>query len=131
MEHTDQKLASALASSYLKEQAEEEKLARQRAQAAHTLMPRELAAQLPALYANEGQGQEAIALLKLFTPWSNWTWYASEYDPDERVGFGVAVGHERELGYFSLAELEELRGPRGLRVERDLHWSPRPLKECR
>ncbi len=95
---------------------------------AHMLMPPEIAAQLPPLYANEGQGEDAIAYLKLFTPWTNWTWYASEYDPEECLCFGVVVGHERELGYFSIAELEQIRGPGGLRIERDLHWMPKALK---
>jgi len=115
----------------LREQHEDEALAREQARQAHTLMPSEIAAQLPPLYANDGQSEDAIAHLKLFTPWTSWTWYASEYDPAERLCFGVVVGHERELGYFSLVELEEIRGPAGLRIERDLHWKPRPLKECR
>jgi len=110
------------------EQDQEELLAHKTA--AHTLMPAEVAKQTPPLYANEEQGDEAIAQVKLFTPWSNWTWYVSEYDPAERLCFGIVVGFEREYGYFSLAELEEIRGPGGLRIERDLHWSPKPLKDC-
>lgn len=112
------------------EHAEDEALARDQARQAHTLMPPEMAAQMPALYANEGQGEDALARVKLFTPWTGWTWYASEYDPVERLCFGVVVGHERELGYFSLAEIEEIRGPGGLQIERDLYWTPRPLKDC-
>ena len=115
----------------LREQREEEALARETAKRAHTLLPSEIAEKLPPLYANEEQGEDAIAELKLFTPWTNWTWYASEYDPEERIFFGVVVGHERELGYFSRDEIEAIRGPAGLRIERDLHWSPKPLKECR
>jgi hypothetical protein len=115
----------------LREHRDDEALAREEARQAHTLIPPEIAAQLPPLYANEGQSEEAVAHLKLFTPWTNWTWYASEYDPEERLCFGVVIGHERELGYFSIAELEAIRGPGGLRIERDLHWTPRPLKECR
>jgi hypothetical protein len=38
-------------------------------------------------------------------------------------------GFERELGYFSLDELEQLRGPLGLPVERDLYWKPTLLSE--
>lgn len=115
----------------LREQREEDALAREQTRQAHTLMPPEIAAQIPPLYANEEKGESAIAHLKLFTPWTSWTWYASEYDPEQRLCFGVVVGHERELGYFSLAELALIRGPGGLRIERDLHWKPRPLKECR
>jgi hypothetical protein len=115
----------------LREQRDDEALAATAARQAHVLMPPEIAALLPPLYANEGQGEDAVAYLKLFTPWANWTWYGSEYDPKERLCFGVVVGHERELGYFSLDELEAIRGPGGLRIERDLYWTPRPLKECR
>ena len=63
--------------------------------------------------------------------WSSWTWYASEFDPEEGLFFGVVVGLEREFGYFSLEELEGIRGPGGLTIERDLYWTPTPLKECR
>ena len=110
---------------------EDEVLARQTAQEARTLLPPSIAAQLPPLYSQEEQGDNAIAAVKFFTPWTNWTWYASEYDPEQRLFFGVVVGHERELGYFSLDELEAVRGPSGLTIERDLHWRPRALKECR
>ena len=115
----------------LREHQEDEALAREQARQAHTLMPPEIAAQIPPLYANEEKGEDALALLKLFTPWTSWTSYASEYDPSERLCFGVVVGHERELGYFSLVELEEIRGPGGLKIERDQYWTPRPLKDCR
>ena len=112
------------------EHAADEALAQEQGCQAHTLMSSDIAAQLPPLYANEGQGVNAIAVVKFFTPWTNWTWYASEYDPDERIFFGVVVGQERELGHFSLDELEAIRGPGGLTIERDLYWKPRSLKEC-
>lgn len=95
------------------------------------LLPKDIEGTLPALYSQEDKGDEAIAQIKFFTPWTSWTWYASEYDPEKRVFFGVVVGHERELGNFSLDELEAIRGPGGLRIERDLYWTPKPLKECR
>jgi hypothetical protein len=113
------------------EYAADEALAREQAEKAHTLVPADLAPTIPPLYSQEEKGEEAIAVLKFFTPWTSWTWYASEYDPEERIFFGVVVGHERELGYFSKDELEAIRGPAGLRIERDLYWTPKPLKECR
>jgi hypothetical protein len=36
---------------------------------------------------------------------------------------------EVELGYFSLKELEEARGPLGLPIERDQLFEPKTLKE--
>lgn len=95
------------------------------------LLPQEIADRLPPLYSQEDQGENAIAQVKFFTPWTNWTWFASEYDPTDRLFFGVVVGQEREFGNFSLDEMEAIEGPGGLRIERDLHWTPKPLKECR
>ncbi|EHP30588.1 hypothetical protein SMGD1_2065 [Sulfurimonas gotlandica GD1] len=38
--------------------------------------------------------------------------------------FGYVIGHESELGYFNLDELESVRSVLGLPVERDLHFTP-------
>jgi DUF2958 family protein len=83
---------------------------------------------LPPLYANEEQGTDALAIVKFFTPDSSWTWYASEFDGED-LFFGLAVGVEPELGYFSLSELQAVRGKLGLPVERDRFFTPTPLRE--
>ena len=83
---------------------------------------------LPKLYSNEEKGLEALAQVKFFTPDSNWTWYASEFDGED-IFFGLVSGFEVELGYFSLKELDEARGPLGLPIERDLHFEPKTLGE--
>lgn len=93
------------------------------------LLTKELRRQLPPLYSQEEKGEAALAVVKFFTPWTSWTWYASEFDGEDRF-FGKVHGLETEYGYFSLAELESLKGPMGLKIERDLHWTPKPLKEC-
>jgi hypothetical protein len=36
--------------------------------------------------------------------------------------FGLADLHEKELGYFSLEELQSVRLPFGLRIERDMYF---------
>ena len=85
---------------------------------------------LPDLYANDGKGEAAIAVVKFFTPDANWTWYATEFDGQDTF-FGLVDGHEAELGYFSLSELQSVTGPMGLHIERDTHFTPKPLSECR
>ena len=95
---------------------------------AHKLIPDDVV--LPALYSQE-HVDDAIAHVKLFTPDSSWTWYVTEYDPVERMCFGLVIGHESELGYFSIEELESIRGQNGLPIERDLHFNPSPLSECK
>ena len=93
------------------------------------LLTKELEAKLPPLYSQDGKGDDALALVKFFTPDSSWTWYATEYDPVERVFFGLVDGLEKELGYFSLDELESIKGPLGLRIERDIYFEPTRIKE--
>lgn len=85
---------------------------------------------LPPLYSGEEKGLDALAQVKFFTPDSNWTWYASEFDGED-LFFGLVSGFEVELGYFSLKELKEARGPMGLQIERDLYYEPKTLKELR
>lgn len=82
---------------------------------------------LPPLYSGEELGLMALALVKFFTPTSNWTWYASEFDGEDTF-FGLVSGLELELGYFSLSELQSVRGPLGLPIERDLYFEPKTLK---
>ena len=101
------------------------------------LLPKEIREQLPPLYSQDGKGGKAVVYVKYFTPSSSWTWFATEGEPvlDESGKevdfkfFGLVEGHEKELGYFVLSELEEVRGPMGLPIERDLHFKPKMLEE--
>ena len=101
------------------------------------LLTQEIRKKLPPLYAQDGKGGKAVVFTKYFTPSSDWTWYATEGEPvtddsgrevDFRF-FGLVDGHCKELGYFLLSELEEVRGPMGLPIERDLYWQPKTLEE--
>ncbi len=93
------------------------------------LLTKKNKADLPELYSQDGKGYDAIAYVKFFTPWSNWTWYATEFDPETGRFFGLVQGHEEELGYFMLSEFETIKGPFGLGIERDMHFKPKALRE--
>ena len=84
---------------------------------------------LPTIEALPDDGKE-MALVKLFDPTSQWTWYVAAYTPETREAFGLVTGDADEYGYFSMPELVAIRGLYKLPIERDLHWKPRPLKEC-
>lgn len=99
-------------------------------QEAMELLPDELRAVLPPIYTNEKIGDKAYAPVKFFTPAGSWTWYATEFDGDDTF-FGLVSGFELELGYFSLSELESVRGPLGLPIERDLYYTPQTVQELR
>jgi len=92
------------------------------------LMTEEIRSQLPPLGSQDGKGGQAVAYVKFFTPDSSWTWYVLEFDGEDSF-FGLVQGLEKELGYFSLSELQGLRGPWGLPIERDLHWKPTTLEK--
>lgn len=86
------------------------------------LLTKELRKQLPQLYATEKE-EDKLLICKFFTPDANWTWFAAEFDQEDTF-FGLVIGFEREWGYFSLSELEQVRGPLGLPIERDLYFQP-------
>jgi len=94
----------------------------------HKLLPEKVRRQLPPLRSQEDKGGQAVACVKFFTPDSDWTWWATEFDGEDTF-FGLVEGFVKELGYFSLSELEGARGPLGLQVERDLYWQPRKLRD--
>jgi hypothetical protein len=93
---------------------------------------------LPPVYSQEHTPDPQITV-KFFCPWNQWTWYAYEGAPvtDESGQeidfefFGLVVGQETELGYFTLAELDSVRGRGGLKIERDLYFDPTPLSQIR
>jgi len=92
------------------------------------LLTQEILKQLPAIHATDEKDLADIKVItKFFFPAGAASWYVTEYDPIEKMFFGFAnLGDDEmaELGYFSLAELEEIRHPKipGLKVERDKFW---------
>lgn len=95
------------------------------------LLTKELEAQFPRLYETEGKDPQEIKIIaKFFDPCSQWTWYAIEYDPVERIFFGFVRGHGDEIGYFSLDELQGIKGRLGVGIERDLYFGEHTLAEA-
>ena len=88
-------------------------------------IPKEIKNQIPKLYETEDL-KNPIVYVKLFL--DGWTWYITELSIDGDICFGYVVSpFERELGYFSLKELETIKGALGLKVERDLSFKPTAL----
>lgn len=85
------------------------------------LLTAEIRKALPPLGSTEALGTAAPVIVKFFTPTSSWTWYATEFDGED-LFFGLVDGFAKEFGYFSLRELESVRGPYGVGIERDLYF---------
>ncbi|OHV86683.1 DUF2958 domain-containing protein [Mesorhizobium sp. ORS 3428] len=68
-----------------------------------------------------------VPVVKLFNPVGAATWLLTELDADGDTLFGLCdLGFGfPELGSVSLAELQAVKGPLGLGIERDLYFKPR------
>ena len=99
----------------------------------HKFITAEILKALPKLYSQENVS-DPMVVAKWFSPYSNWRWYAIEFDGEDTF-FGLVQGFETELGYFSKKELEETNFGHGRfevpAVERDLSWTPKKLSEVR
>ena len=93
------------------------------------LMTQEIIDKMPKLRETEHE-EDPIAHVKFFHALSNYTVYMTEYDPNQKLGFGLVVGSSVELGYISLEELEAVIVG-GLKIERDLWYKPEYLSTIR
>jgi len=85
------------------------------------LLTKELTAKLnKAGYANMNP------ICKLFTPWGRATWLITGMEDGILYGYAdLGMGCVEWGGIASLEELESIRGPFGLKIERDLYWTAR------
>lgn len=81
------------------------------------------------LYSQESKGNDAVAICKFFL--QGFTWYVLEAQKNgnDYEFFGIVDGLDKEYGYFTLSQLQSLRGRWGLTVERDMHFKPTKVSE--
>ena len=90
-----------------------------------------MTAELEKRFAQVGSQEEVkdpVIIAKFFNPMGAGTWYATEYDSENKMFFGyvsIFGGIEDEWGYFSMTELESYESPYGTGIERDLYWTER------
>lgn len=86
-------------------------------------------------FAKVGRQEEVgdpLVIAKFFNPTGAGTWYATEFDPQSKNFFGYVSlfgDWNDEWGYFSLTELESLKGPFGLGIERDIYFKESRISE--
>lgn len=87
------------------------------------LVTKELEDQFKKVGSQEAES-DPLTVAHFFNPMGGGDWYATEYDPKEKMFFGyVSLFHDwnDEWGYFSLAELEQ-NG-----IERDKYFNQIPI----
>ena len=78
--------------------------------------------------------KDPIVVAKFFNPTGAGTWYTTEYNPKEKMFFGyVSIFNDDcdEWGYFSLTELESIKGRFGLGIERYIYFKSRPFSQIK
>ncbi len=121
------------------------------------LITKEIEKRFEEIGNQDGKGTDAIVIVKFFNPCGAGTWLATEIDQyrmekngeykavitlaekeqlikegwrmDDIIFFGVAEITDKEWGSFSLKELQELKLPFGLGIERDLYCGEKTLRE--
>ena len=76
--------------------------------------------------------KDPLVIAKFFNPTGAGTWFATEYNPESKNFFGyvsIFGDWNDEWGYFSLVELESLKGPFGLGIERDIYFNSKPFSQ--
>lgn len=77
------------------------------------------------LYSQDGKGKETKVICKFFNPTGAGTWLVTEgstIDGEDWEFFGFAHITDGEFGYFTLKELESIRLPFGMTIERDVNF---------
>lgn len=98
------------------------------------LLTQELKKKIPSLYSTDSVPlKDKEAICKFFNPVGIGTWYVIEGQEEDGdyILFGLVDLHEQEFGYFSLKELEAIRLPYGLKIERDIHFEKMKLSKLR
>lgn len=94
------------------------------------LLTEKIKNELPKLYSTESVPMDKkMVHAKFFNPCGEGSWYVLEYDKKNDVAFGYVDVLEGEFGYFSIKELESIKLPFGLTIERDINFKPTLLKD--
>jgi hypothetical protein len=99
------------------------------------LLTKAILNKMPKLYDTENiPVEEKEIIVKFFTPWTNCTWWITEGEEKDGdyIMFGLCdLGMGRSWGYVSMNELKSLKGPWGLKIERDMHFGNKKVKDLK
>lgn len=82
--------------------------------------------------SQDGKGLDAEVIVKYFNPCGAGTWLITEGEKQEDGSwllFGYCHIFEWEWGYVSLSELESVKLPFGLSIERELYVTGKKVKD--
>ena len=77
----------------------------------------------------QGSDMDQMVVAKYFDAMGGWKWFLMNMDKDEDYCWGIVKGHEVEMGSFSIKELQSVKLPLGMGIERDRYFEPMPASE--
>jgi|TARA_Y100000034_G_C6823369_1_gene371067 hypothetical protein len=88
------------------------------------LLTKEITKKALEQYDKGSDMDEQMIIAKFFNPMGSWTWYLMNLANDEDCAWGIVDGNAVEMGSFSIKELQDVKLPFGLGIERDLYFEP-------
>ena len=76
-----------------------------------------------------GSDLEQKVVAKYFAPAGSWKWFLMNKHKDDDYCWGIVKGNAIEMGSFSIKELENIKLPLGMKIERDLYFEPMKASE--
>ena len=76
-----------------------------------------------------GADMEQKVVAKYLNPAGKGTWYLMNTEPESDYAWGIVNLFDIEMGSFTISELENIKLPFGLKIERDLYFEPMKAKD--
>lgn len=93
------------------------------------LMNEELIARFKEV-GDQSEELDPIVVAKFFDPCGSATWNITQYDEHTKIGYGYVTGLAYdEWGTVSITELESIKRPLGLTIERDVYTKEKRISE--
>ena len=89
------------------------------------LLTKEITKKAQKQYDKGSDMDEQMVVAKFFDPMGSWTWYLMNMqDETGNYAWGIVKGHEVEAGSFSVRQLQDIKLPFGIGIERDTLFEP-------
>ena len=88
------------------------------------LLTKEIKAKAEKQYELGSEMKDQDIVAKFFNPVGMGTWYLMNKSPEDGYCWGIVDLMAVEVGSFMIEELEELKLPMGMKIERDTSFQP-------
>ena len=88
------------------------------------LLTKKITEQAQKQYKKGDNMDDQVIVAKFFNPVGSWSWYLMNLHEDKDYAWGIVDGNAVEMGSFSMRELQSIKLPFGLGIERDTIFRP-------